>query len=988
MTMKKKIAILLVLLSCTPLTLTLMISDPVKALPDMSLGGDISICDGNTPLNGTAWEDSTNFAVWVKNSTSTPPFFKWTRYPSMGWLVTSKGRYSTVLPYEDKNINWSHGSEYRIEIDGSSWGLKNTNATSNGTGSAKTTGGGVPVPPDGTPEYTPFGNVSNYIAHWIWGSPVQTDDYQLWDVVINCNDLIPADVTVDGQGPFNTPFTDPVATVNIFQGETVTLSSSVRNVGTTFVNRTSTILFWNKTGGVLDWNVTGHTLPVPALGTEVPVPNQATWPGTSMVGTYSLYITVDYPTEFTEYNTISGFSPDYGNITEVDDTDIDVYPSTNNTVRIRVIVAPLPRADLIPGDFPLPTNIEFDGIPVTGASGTPPVSDKIGVGASTVHSISSIVANVGPAGPAVDFNVSFYNCTSDGAILDPPFLDMEPGPLNSGASSPPLVENWVAPATHSTDAFICIEVDSNGEVEEENEDNNTYIIHVSTLEPPRVFNVLIDDATSATYSICALPSSIELKATIDDEFTDGSNISGANYTLGAANWPSSTNMDPSDGSFDSMTENVIASVDIGGWGPGTYNFYVYGWDEIPNYNTTSAAFATLEIVDDCSPSVDEVLINGLPSLTVTMGGGPVVVTSILNDSLMGNNNITSANYTIGAQAWPGVAMSAVMMPFDNPVEEVTSGTIDISGWNPGSYSFCVYGSDEEGNGNVTGMCASLSIDPERIPPEIKQVYLNGASSHTEYLSSLPASVTLTAIVDDSNTGGSFIGTTALGGANYTNGLYNWESGQPMHSQDGTWGDDAIESVTADISVLLSPGIYSICVHGWDRWLNYNTTGACAQLTIIDDVPPKIISVESDSDSYEAGAEVTISVEILDYYTDPNIQNVTVEIFGPDGSSIGNFSMNYDPIAGKFMYISTFDLGGTYIFTVWASDLSQNWNRSSSVFVIKGAPQPRGFLQDWWWVIPLVAAVVMVMLIGLLFVKKRGRKDQNLAEPGQEQRIGN
>jgi hypothetical protein len=979
--MKRKIAILIVLVFCAPLTLALIISEPVKALPDMSVGGTISICDSNTPLNGTAWEDSTNFAAWVKNSTSTPPYFKWTRYPSLGWLITSKGYYSTVLPYEDKNFNWSHGSEYRIEIKGSPWGLKNTNATSNGTGSFKTTGGGIPVPPDGTPEFTPYGNVSNYIAYWQWGMPIQTDDFQLWDVVINCNDLIPADVTVDGQGPFNAPFTDPVATVNIFQGETVTLSSSVRNVGTTFVNRTSTIMFWNRTGSVLDWNVTGYTMPVPALDTQVPVPNQATWPGTMIVGIYSLYITVDYPTEFTEYNTISGFPPDYGNITEVDDTDIDVYPNTNNTVRVRVIVAPLPKPDLIPGDSPLPAGIEFDGIPLTGTSGTPPMSDQIGVGVSTVHSISSTIANVGPGGPAVGFNVSFYNCTSNGAVLSPPFLDMEPGPLSSGASSPPLVKNWVAPATYSTDAFICIEVDSNNEVEEDDEDNNTYIIHVSTLEPPQVYNVLIDDAPSATYSICALPSSIELRATIDDEFTDGSNISGANYTLGAANWPSSTNMDPSDGSFDSMTENVNATVDISGWGPGTYYFYVYGWDEIPNYNTTSAAFATLDIVDDCSPLVCEILINGLPSLTITMGGGPVVVTSILNDSLMGNNNIVSANYTIGAQAWPGVAMSAVLAPFDNPVEEVTS-EIDVSGWSPGSYSFCVYGSDEEGNNNVTGICASLLIDPERIPPEIKQVYLNGASAYTAYLSSLPASVALTAIVDDTNTGGSFIGTTAVGGANYTNDLISWDSAQPMDSQDGIWGDDLIEPVTADISVIRPPGIYTFCVYAWDQWLNYNITGACVQLTIIDDVPPEMISVKTDSDLYEAGAEVTISAEILDYYTDPNMQNVTVEILGPDGTSIGNFSMNYDPAAGRFMYNLSFDLAGTYTYTVWASDISQNWNRSSSSFVIEGTPQPRDFLEGWWWVIPLVSATVIVVLIALVFFKKRRKKDQDLDEPEQ------
>ena len=160
----------------------------VEALPKMALGGDIFICDNTTPLNGTAFEDGTGFAIWVNNSTTTPPFYKWTRYPAAGWYATIKGRYSMSLPDTDWNVTYSSGSEYRVEIDGIPFGYSVKNATSNGTGSYVSSGGFLPN--DGDPEFSMFGNVSNTIAYWEWQDPPgvwQTDDFQKWDVITDCS---------------------------------------------------------------------------------------------------------------------------------------------------------------------------------------------------------------------------------------------------------------------------------------------------------------------------------------------------------------------------------------------------------------------------------------------------------------------------------------------------------------------------------------------------------------------------------------------------------------------------------------------------------------------------------------------------------------------------------------------------------------------------------------------------------------------------------
>jgi hypothetical protein len=360
--------------------------------------------------------------------------------------------------------------------------------------------------------------------------------------------------------------------------------------------------------------------------------------------------------------------------------------------------------------------------------------------------------------------------------------------------------------------------------------------------PPEIGPVLIDGLNAASYSVCSV-STVNLTSTVNDTAMGNSNIGGANYTVGPMNWPG-INMDPTDGTFDSSVEDVNITIDVSGWGAGAYDFYVYGWDAVPNNNTTSVQFSTLTLFDDCPPLVENVRLNGLPSLTIPLGASPVWVNATLNDTTMGNSNIQSANYTIGVQNWPGTPMSAVTPPFDNPIEDVTNdpAPIDTSLWLVGSYDICVYGNDTLNNDNTTGICAVLTIAPELMPPGIYNVWIDGLAAQSYGISALPATFFLNATVDDEMFGNSFIGNVTLGGANYTLGPANWPSSQPMSAVDGTWEDDIAENVTATIATPATPGNYVYCVYGWDQWFNYNTTGLCATLDIIDDLPPEIDSL--------------------------------------------------------------------------------------------------------------------------------------------------
>jgi hypothetical protein len=491
-----------------------------------------------------------------------------------------------VLPYADKNVNWSHGSEYRVEFNAGPAVPVRTNATSNGTGSSVTSGGAIPE--EGDPEYSGFGNVSNTLAYWEWGLPVQTDDFQWWDVTINCADLIPYQVDVDkdgpgtGLGPFLPPYGDPVTEISVLTDQPVNLTSNVlnqnvTNYGPTFVNRTSTIMFWNETAGLLDWNETGHTMPVPAGGAQTPSPNTAMWPGSPTSGIFILYITVDYPTEFTEYNAISGFLPPYGNITEVDDTDIDVDLNTNNTVRIRVRVGDPVLPDLIPGDTPIPTDILFNNTAVTGATGSPPVSDQIEIKNDTGFQISSTVTNVGNGTAFAGHTIAFYNCTQFGGQIDPPFYE-EVIMVDLGqdqSSNPVVTPSWRSPVGLDIHSYICIEVDYYGVASEYEENNNTYIIHVHTtwgeadLNP---YDVIIDDDIKINAGSFAAPVTGNMSITI----TTGQVIEI--YTK------PSNDGDASAGSFDMGFFNNVT----GGTTPEpspSYTFNVPSLAEDTTYNT-------------------------------------------------------------------------------------------------------------------------------------------------------------------------------------------------------------------------------------------------------------------------------------------------------------------------------------------------------------------------------------------------------------------
>ncbi|MFQ5884655.1 MAG: hypothetical protein ACE5IO_06105, partial [Thermoplasmata archaeon] len=470
--------------------------------------------------------------------------------------------------------------------------------------------------------------------------------------------------------------------------------------------------------------------------------------------------------------------------------------------------------------------------------------------------------------------------------------------------------------------------------------NFTVLLGVDDL-PPEITNVNVNGASSPIYDLSNLPVT-NLNATLDDGNTGNSPLKMANYTEFAANWPG-TNMTALDGSYDGSLEDVTAVISPP-LRDGIFTYCVYGQDVFGNANVTGNCI-DLRVIDDIPPEITAAMLNGSQSLTIQETTPSVILTSTVNDGeTAGYSIIQNASYTV--DGGPSTAMNP-LTSLDFYAEDFEA-TVDTSALIVGSYDVCVYGSDDKGNVNVTGKCATLNVVPigtvDSEPPAIYSVTLLPS---IVYLSSLPPAVTLTAVIDDSATGGS-----TVGNANYTFGLFNWPSAVDMAASDGSY-DELNETVTVPLSPPMNPGTFTYCVYAMDSWspANQNLTGRCVFLQIIDDSPPRISSVLLDGSP---------SLQVDFGHPTPVLLSAIVSDEGRGDSDIGgaNYtigigdwpsSVNMDASDGIFdeylenvekgIDVSSWDLG-SYSICVYGWDVLSNENLTgacASLDIVDGTP---------------------------------------------------
>jgi uncharacterized membrane protein len=162
------------------------------------------------------------------------------------------------------------------------------------------------------------------------------------------------------------------------------------------------------------------------------------------------------------------------------------------------------------------------------------------------------------------------------------------------------------------------------------------IVSYLVTRQPAISNVMVDGLATVMVNS---GTTVTLNATITTVPMWRWAVSGANYTIGAGNWPG-TPMDAVDGAFDNTAENVTAIIDTTGWADGSYDLYVYGWDEVSNYNTDSALFATI-IIDNKAP-----ISNVIQTGSYWRSANP----DVINVNAIDAFNLVNENFDSGV--WP------------------------------------------------------------------------------------------------------------------------------------------------------------------------------------------------------------------------------------------------------------------------------------------------------------------------------------------------
>lgn len=422
---------------------------------EMNLEGRIFLWD-DTPLQGLPWEDNTPFAVWVLHSGS------WNRFPKAGWVLTSGGWYAYTLEAAERDINWSNGDTYRVQVDATAFGGLDTNATSHGTGDPG--------------EFPPYGELENII---MWNDP---DNTQQWDVVVPIPDLQPFAIAVDGieyPGPYDPAV--PIGPIVVLVGTSHLVEANVTNAGTPLIRILNTAALDDSCGAF------EHLGEIQEIGPGSSAPPGArfstiwTAPALPFVGDCLLNYTVDF----------------YDNVTE--------YDEGNNSATILFRVG---GPDLSPSDILIETPSGNYTYPDPSMTVPPYYSDMIPANPGDDIAISLNATNVGGYETGAQFNVVTVSTgnISGGPPVSILFNSGQVGPLMAGSSTGPFVSNLQIPnqtGYHCLNLTVDYGIDGTGNISEVSETNNTFVVcfgvDVPDLTPVDIV-VELQDGSSLTYS--------------------------------------------------------------------------------------------------------------------------------------------------------------------------------------------------------------------------------------------------------------------------------------------------------------------------------------------------------------------------------------------------------------------------------------------------------------------------------------------------------
>jgi hypothetical protein len=126
------------------------------------------------------------------------------------------------------------------------------------------------------------------------------------------------------------------------------------------------------------------------------------------------------------------------------------------------------------------------------------------------------------------------------------------------------------------------------------------------------------------------------------------------------------------------------------------------------------------------------------------------------------------------------------------------------------------------------------------------------------------------------------------------------------------------------------GFYSFTVWAFDANSNFDSFSGSFEM--VDNIPPTVTDLTESPDPQEVMGFVNVTANATDNY-DP-MPELWINIAG-----VGNFSMTYDTISGKYFFEAMYATTGTYTYTIWVNDAAGNYASDSGSFLIQDTGLP-------------------------------------------------
>ena len=417
-----------------------------------------------------------------------------------------------------------------------------------------------------------------------------------------------------------------------------------------------------------------------------------------------------------------------------------------------------------------------------------------------------------------------------------------------------------------------------------------------------------------------------LTAHIDESLTGGATIQAAEYYLDSTAGPA-TAMTAVDGSFDTATEDVTATVAAPS---GNHALYVRGQDAHGAWGAFSSVL--VDGGDSSGPATTS------PTLSPTPTNGSVAVTvhATGDDSATGGSPITAAEYfidTVGADG-SGTGMTVnTAAPIASL--DATIAPAVVTGLAEGNHTVAIHAQDSTGTWGAT---TSVTLLVDKTGPTTSGMSVapspnNGTLPYSS--GTLAVRVTATALTDPTSGG---ISSTVSAAEAFLDTVGPDGAGIVVRPTDGRF-DSGSESGYAEIPlstvVQLSEGAHTVYLHAKDAAGNWGPTASTS--LVIDKTRPTLSGVAASPNPSQGARTVTLTATASD--TASAISRV--EWFTGTDPGLGNATTMSLTGTGPYTATAQVDVAsrpeGPMSLTVRARDAAGNWSTATTTTLTITAP---------------------------------------------------